>query len=278
MKEAETEIIIQRGREKFPGTTPRIITDNGPQFLAREFKEFIRICGMTHVKTSPYYPQSNGKIERWHRTLKGDCIRQQTPLCLEDAQRVVSRYVDHYNVCRLHSAIGYVTPIDKLEGRASAIHDERDRKLEAARERRKALRQAAHERLPQKPAIDFPAVRAAISLAEVLGLLAFTPRHTNGHQQRGPCPIHSSPSSRGQSFSANLADNTFHCFKCGKGGNHLDLWAAASKQTVYRAASDLCNKLHRPIPYHGQPQSPGHREEEPVDIANAICTNSTRGV
>jgi len=58
MLEAEVETIIQRAREKFPGVTPRIISDNGPQFIAKDFKEFIRICGMTHVKTSPYYPQS----------------------------------------------------------------------------------------------------------------------------------------------------------------------------------------------------------------------------
>jgi putative transposase len=145
MKEEEIEQIIQRAREKCPGVTPRIISDNGPQFVAKDFKEFIRVCGMTHVKTSPYYPQSNGKIERFHRTIKGDCIRTETPLSLEDAQRVVARYVEHYNTVRLHSAIGYVTPQAKLEGRDQAILDERDRKLEAARERRKQKRQSARQ-------------------------------------------------------------------------------------------------------------------------------------
>jgi putative transposase len=142
MKEAETETVIQRARECHPGVTPRIITDNGPQFIARDFKDFIRLCGMTHVRTSPYYPQSNGKIERWHRTLKHDCIRIQTPLSLEDAQRIVTRFVEHYNNVRLHSALAYVTPKDKLAGREPAIFAERDRKLELARERRKLRRQA----------------------------------------------------------------------------------------------------------------------------------------
>jgi putative transposase len=145
MTEADVQTIIQRARERFPGVTPRIISDNGPQFIAKDFKEFIRICGMTHVKTSPYYPQSNGKIERWHRTIKGDCIRTQTPLSLGDAQRIVAGYVDYYNDVRLHSAIGYITPKDKLEGREKTIFAERDRKLEAARERRKAQRRAARE-------------------------------------------------------------------------------------------------------------------------------------
>ena len=79
MTEAEVETIIQRARERFPGARPRIISDNGPQFIAKDFKEFIRICGMTHVRTSPYYPQSNGKMERWYKTLKGECIRVKTP-------------------------------------------------------------------------------------------------------------------------------------------------------------------------------------------------------
>src|SRR5262249_46901400 len=145
MTEADVEQIIQRAREKFPGVTPRIISDNGPQFIARDFKEFIRICGMTHVKTSPYYPQSNGKIERWHRILKEDCIRPGTPLTLEDARRIVGKFVEHYNTVRLHSALSYITPKDKLEGRQKEILDARDRKLEQARERRKLNRQQARE-------------------------------------------------------------------------------------------------------------------------------------
>jgi transposase InsO family protein len=145
MTEVDVEQIVQRARERFPGVTPRIISDNGPQFVAKDFKEFIRVCGMTHVRTSPYYPQSNGKIERWHRTIKGDCIRPETPLSLEDARRIVARYVEQYNTVRLHSALGYVTPQVKLEGREKAIFAERDRKLEQARERRKAQRHAARQ-------------------------------------------------------------------------------------------------------------------------------------
>jgi len=87
MTEADIDTIIQRARERYPDARPRIISDNGPQFIARDFKEFIRLCGMTHVRTSPYDPQSNGKIERWHRARKSECIRPGTPLSLEDAQR-----------------------------------------------------------------------------------------------------------------------------------------------------------------------------------------------
>lgn len=154
MTEAEVQTIIQRGREKYPGERPRIISDNGPQFIAKDFKEYIRICGMTHVRTSPYYPQSNGKIERFHRTIKGDCIRTETPLTLEDAQRIVARYVAYYNDVRLHSAIGYLAPKEKLEGREKAIFAERDRKLAEARERRKAQRQVARQPALATPSPD----------------------------------------------------------------------------------------------------------------------------
>jgi putative transposase len=117
MREPEVETILQRARECHPDVSPRVITDNGPQFIARDFQQFIRLAGMTHVKTSPYYPQSNGKIERWHKTLKSECLRPRTPLSLEDAQRIVSHWVRHYNTVRLHSALGYVTPYDRLHGR-----------------------------------------------------------------------------------------------------------------------------------------------------------------
>jgi len=147
MTECDVEVIVQRAREKFPDARPRIISDNGPQFIARDFKEFIRVSGMTHVRTSPFYPQSNGKIERWHKTMKASCIRPKTPLSLEDARRLVGEFVEQYNTIRLHSAIGYVTPADKLNGRAETILAERDRKLESARELRARRRQQARDQI-----------------------------------------------------------------------------------------------------------------------------------
>jgi transposase InsO family protein len=140
MTEVDVECIVQRACEKFPEARPRVISDNGPQFIAKDFKEFIRVAGMTHVRISPHYPQSNGKLERWHKTLKQDAIRVTPPSSLEDARRIVARFVEHYNGVRLHSAIGYITPNDFLAGRAEAIWAERDRKLEAAREARRLRR------------------------------------------------------------------------------------------------------------------------------------------
>jgi len=140
MKEADAELVLQRAREKFPQAQPQIISDNGPQFVAKDFKEFLRLWQTSHVLTSPHYPQSNGKLERYHRTLKEQAIRPKTPLTLEDARRVVGEFVEHYNTVRLHSALGYVTPKDRLEGRHTEIYATRDRKLEAAREARRQRR------------------------------------------------------------------------------------------------------------------------------------------
>jgi putative transposase len=84
---------------------------------------------MTHVRTSPYYPQSNGKPERFHESIKGECLRPGTPISLEDAIRILTIYVEHYNGVRLHSAIGCIAPADKLAGREAEIFAVRDRKL-----------------------------------------------------------------------------------------------------------------------------------------------------
>ena len=98
---------------------------------------------MTQVKTSPYYTQSNGKIERYHRTIKGDCIRAKSMTSVDDARQAVAQYVQHYNTIRLHSAIGYMTPHKKLSGKEKELFAQRDEKLEAARERRRLRRAEA---------------------------------------------------------------------------------------------------------------------------------------
>src|SRR5437868_6515660 len=142
MTEADIEIILQAAKEKHPEARPRMISDNGPQFIAKDFKEFIRISEMTHVRTAPYYPQSNGKKERWYQSFKAEAWRPGVPVSYDDGLQVATRYVDYYNTTRLHSAIGYVTPLCRLEGRQHEIFDARDRKLDAARSRRAALRQS----------------------------------------------------------------------------------------------------------------------------------------
>lgn len=98
------------------------------------------------------------------------------------------------------------------------------------------------------PGIDSREVRSLVSMAEVLALLGFEARESSGSQLRGPCPLHGSAASS-RVFSVNLAKKTFQCFKCGATGNHLDLWARATKKSPYEAALDLCYRLHRDIPW-----------------------------
>jgi transposase InsO family protein len=261
MFESDAEIVVQRAREKFPGENPRIISDNGPQFVAKDFKQFLRLCGMTHVTTSPYYPQSNGKKERWFGTLKRECIRPNTPLSLEEARRLVARFVEHYNTVRLHSAIGYVTPADKLLGLESVIHAERDRKLEAARRRRQQMREAARghvdpschaepscdaqaangTRVEHRP-LDLAALRRQASIEQVLRHLGYLdPLRGSGPQRRGPCPLHDAPSDPHRSFSVHLRKGVFRCFhpQCQAQGNTLDLWAAYHRLPLGQAAESL---------------------------------------
>jgi putative transposase len=255
---SDAEIVIQRAREKFPGENPRIISDNGPQFVAKDFKHFIRLCGMTHVTTSPYYPQSNGKKERWFGTLKRECIRPNTPLSLEEARRLAAHWVDHYNMLRLHSAIGYVTPADKLVGLEPAIHAERDRKLEEARQRRQQMWRAARgddgpsrhaepfaDASPsQRPTLDIPMLRRQVSIEQVLRHLGYLdPLRGSGPQRRGPCPLHDAPSDRHRSFSVHLSKGVFRCFhpECQAQGNTLDLWAAYHRLPIGEAARTLAD-------------------------------------
>jgi len=134
MEEKDIELVVQKALDKFPDRKPRIISDHGSQFIAKDFKKFIRYAGLVHTFTSVGYPQSNGKIERLFRPLKTDCIRRQSFLSPDDARNQISEYICYYNKKRLHSAIGYVTPFDKLIGRDREILAAREQKLARARE------------------------------------------------------------------------------------------------------------------------------------------------
>ena len=108
------------------------------------------------------------------------------------------------------------------------------------------------------PAIDFRAARAQLGLAEVLGLVGFTPSVRRGEQWRGPCPVHRSRTPASRSFAAHLGKGVWHCFKCGAGGNVLDLWAALTRQPLHGAVIDLYRRLGREVPWLPGP-APGRR-------------------
>jgi len=143
MQEYDIQITIQRALDKFPGVKPRIISDNGPQYISKDFAEFLRQMGLQHVRTSIAYPQSNGKLERWHGTISQECLRQRSFIDLDDARRQIAQYIELYNTRRLHSSLFYLTPEEVLNGKTKQRLAEREQKLERAAEQRRQLRQAA---------------------------------------------------------------------------------------------------------------------------------------
>ena len=136
MKEADVETIMQRAREGIPASAPRIITDNGPQFIAKDFKEFIRICGMTHVKTRPTIRSATARSNAG-TTIKAECIRVKRPAHRRQCAtggRAILQPRPLAQCDRLRRAA------DKLAGREWRIIAELSRKRGTARERRKAAR------------------------------------------------------------------------------------------------------------------------------------------
>lgn len=136
MRELDVENTLQRAIEKYPEAKPALITDNGSQYISKDFKEFIRERGLTHIRTSVRYPQSNGKIERFHKSIKEEKIRTTALLGIEDAKRQVAEYIRYCNEERLHSGIYYLTPQEVFDGKMEERFAERQWKLDTARKRR----------------------------------------------------------------------------------------------------------------------------------------------
>jgi DNA primase len=109
------------------------------------------------------------------------------------------------------------------------------------------------------PGIDFREARSRLRLVEVLELVGFEPRSRNGDQVRGPCPIHGSRTPRSRSFAAHLGKGLWYCFRCGAGGNALDLWVALTRQKLHAAVIDLYTRLGRELPWLGRIQNRSKR-------------------
>ncbi len=143
MQEYDVEITLQRAVEKYPEAKPRLISDNGTQFISKDFTEYLRFVGLQHVRTSIAYPQSNGKIERFHRTIHDECLMKKSLIDLEDARKQIKSYIEYYNTKRLHSSIFYLTPEDFLNDRVNERIKVREDKLKDAKIKRYELRNAS---------------------------------------------------------------------------------------------------------------------------------------
>ena len=136
MQEFDVQITIQRALEKHPNVHPRLITDNGSQFISKDFAQYIKQVGLQHIRTSIAYPQSNGKIERYHRTIHQECLTTSSLIDLDDARKQIAEYIEYYNNKRLHSSLFYLTPDDFLFGRIDEKLNERIIKLRQAKKAR----------------------------------------------------------------------------------------------------------------------------------------------
>jgi putative transposase len=122
-----------------------LLSDNGPGYLSRVFDRYLWLLGIRHIVASPYHPQTNGKIERYHRTLKEQVklVVHETPSVLEKA---VAAFVDYYNHRRYHEGIGNVTPADAYYGRREEIRERRKEISKRTLQQRRNYHRASRER------------------------------------------------------------------------------------------------------------------------------------
>lgn len=122
------------------GVTPQLVSDNGAQFTAAEFKELVRRFAFEHIRIRTYHPESNGPIERFHRSTR-EALEDVELGNLARAREIIARWVRHYNEERLHAALGYLPPVEFYQGNPAARHTERREKLAKSRSERRRINQ-----------------------------------------------------------------------------------------------------------------------------------------
>ena len=121
---------------------PRLLSDNGPCYISGELKQYLADRGFTHTRGKPYHPMTQGKIERYHRSMK-NILLLDNYYCPEDLTAQIAAFVAYYNHRRYHESLDNVTPADVYHGRAAAILEQRERiKRETIRRRRTQYRKA----------------------------------------------------------------------------------------------------------------------------------------
>jgi len=139
MRAQEVAEIIATALEKIPGKKPKIVRDNGSQFVAKEWREVIRHFELEEIPIRVRHPESNGRIERYHRSVREEAFGDTEVEDLYQARDLLRQWVRYYNEERLHSALNYLRPMDYYEGNPEALLTERKGKLKAAALRRKEV-------------------------------------------------------------------------------------------------------------------------------------------
>ena len=120
----------------------RLLSDNGPGYVSRAFRDYL--VGIRHILAAPFHPQTNGKLERYHQTLKRD-VNQLPYEMPSDLEAAIGAFVSYYNYRRYHKALGDVTPSDVLRGRREEILQRRREVKAQTIERRKQHNRALRE-------------------------------------------------------------------------------------------------------------------------------------
>ena len=122
---------------------PRLLSDNGSSYAAGDLADFLEDKGMDHVRGAPHHPQTQGKIERWHQTMKNRVLLENYYLP-GDLERQIEAFVDNYNNRRYHESLGNLTPADVYHGRGAQILATREEiKKQTIRKRRLQHQHAA---------------------------------------------------------------------------------------------------------------------------------------
>lgn len=140
MRAADVQLVVQQALEQ-TGATPDVVTDNGSQFTAAEFKDLVRRFAFKHIRIRWYHPESNGLVERFHRSTR-EALGDEALQNLAQARILIAEWVREYNEVRLHAGLGYLTPAEFYRGDPAARITERQTKLAAGRERRRRINQA----------------------------------------------------------------------------------------------------------------------------------------
>lgn len=107
---------------------PRLLSDNGSCYVSGDLKEFLEDQAIDHVRGKPHHPQTQGKIERYHRAMK-NIIRPEYYYSPEELENQIAAFVDHYNNHRYHESLDNVTPADVYFGRRDELLEKRQQKL-----------------------------------------------------------------------------------------------------------------------------------------------------
>jgi len=124
-----------------------LLSDNGAGYISQQFNQYLRLVGIRHITASPFHPQTNGKIERYHRTIKGEI--NQVPYDMpSELKQAIQAFIEYYNYRRYHEGLGNVTPYDVYTGKQYEIIRRRtevkSRTLQVRRDYNRTTREQGH--------------------------------------------------------------------------------------------------------------------------------------